>query len=71
MGNQLYLYEIGITCFNAAKNFQIDVWYNDANITHDPINEVTWTGQNIGIGEYGLQINQPVILNIETGNSSD
>ena len=71
MGNPLYSDEIGMMCFNAAKNFQIDGWYNDAKITHDPINEGTWTGQIIGIGEYDLRTNQPVTIKIETGTSSD
>ena len=71
MGNPLYSDEIGMMCFNAAKNFQIDGCYNDAQITHDPINEGTWTGQIIGIGEYDLRTNQPVTIKIETGTSSD
>ena len=57
-------------CFNSAKNFQIYGWYNDANITHDPINEGTWTGQIIFIGEYDLLTNQTITIKIDTGTSS-
>ena len=64
MGNPLYSDEIGITCFNAAKKFQIDVWYNDANITHDPVNEGTWTGQIIGTGKYYIKTNNNVTIKI-------
>ena len=71
MGKPLYSDEIGITCFNAAKNLQIDVWYNDVNIIHYPINEGIWTGHIIGIGEYGVRINHLVTIKIETETSSE
>ena len=71
MGAPLSIDEEGKMCFNAAKNFQIDGWYNDAKLIIDPVNDGTWTGNIIGIGEYNERDDEPVTVKIETGTQTD
>eukprot|EP00579_Thalassiosira_antarctica_P009866 CAMPEP_0201916614 /NCGR_PEP_ID=MMETSP0903-20130614/6206_1 /ASSEMBLY_ACC=CAM_ASM_000552 /TAXON_ID=420261 /ORGANISM="Thalassiosira antarctica, Strain CCMP982" /LENGTH=1007 /DNA_ID=CAMNT_0048452479 /DNA_START=32 /DNA_END=3051 /DNA_ORIENTATION=+ len=70
MGNPLFSDEVGNMCFNPAKNFQIDGWYNDAKITLDPM-DATWEGNMVGVGEYDLRGDKPVTIKIETGTPQD
>jgi hypothetical protein len=76
MGNPLYSDDVGKMCFNPAKNYQIDGWYNDAKLTLDPAGKngpasLPWEGDVVGVGEYNLRTDQPVTIKIETGTPQD
>ena len=77
MGNPLYSDDVGQMCFNPAKNYQIDGWYNDAKVVLDPrqnINMMGWMtgpaalpfeGDVVGIGEYDKRAaNEPVTIKV-------
>ena len=77
MGNPLYSDDIGQMCFNPAKNYQIDGWYNDAKLVLDPLENIDpqgrmtgpaampWEGNVVGVGEYNLrQANEPVTIKV-------
>ena len=79
MGNPLYSDDVGKMCFNAAKNFQIPGWYDDAKITVDPAGfngPPTYSSTNniLGVGEYSLfniTPGLPVTIKVETGTPND
>ena len=77
MGNPLYSDDIGRMCFNPAKNYQIDGWYDDAKLVLDPLENIDpqgrlvgpaampWEGNVVGVGEYNLrQANEPVTIKV-------
>ena len=75
----MYSDDIGKMCFNAAKNFQISGWYDDAKIVIDPAGfdgppTYSWQGKILGVGEYDLRSatdGWPVSIKVETGTAND
>eukprot|EP00571_Detonula_confervacea_P011798 CAMPEP_0172298830 /NCGR_PEP_ID=MMETSP1058-20130122/1300_1 /TAXON_ID=83371 /ORGANISM="Detonula confervacea, Strain CCMP 353" /LENGTH=598 /DNA_ID=CAMNT_0013008123 /DNA_START=69 /DNA_END=1862 /DNA_ORIENTATION=+ len=75
MGNPLYSDETGKMCYNAAKNFQIDGWYNDAKrtlATNGGSSSFIPTELNlVGVAEYDIRGGRDVTVKLETGTSTD
>ena len=65
MGNPLYSDDIGQMCFNPAKSYQIDGWYDDAKLVLDPLNDLPFEGDVVGVGEYDKRAaNEPVTIKV-------
>jgi hypothetical protein len=72
MGNPLYGDDLGLMCFNPAKNWQLG-WYNDAKILIDPRQKKSSQIKVIGLADYDKRtdLNDPVTVKIETGTTTD
>ena len=63
-------------CFNAAKNFQIQGWYDNAKGTIDPAGfngpaTCSWVGKIFGVGECNGTAGLPVTIKVDAGTPND